>query len=131
MKPKFTDYSFEIKPLAAAEGGGFLITFPDLPGCMSDGETPEEAIENGKDAFDCWMEAQVEWGRPIQKASMRSSPLSPNRKASASIRWSCPSSRKALEWRRRMPEKLVDELKEDRTVPFCFWREKESSAAKR
>lgn len=50
MKPKFTDYSFEIKPLAAAEGGGFLITFPDLPGCMSDGETPEEAIENGKDA---------------------------------------------------------------------------------
>ncbi|MDP3096314.1 MAG: type II toxin-antitoxin system HicB family antitoxin [Syntrophales bacterium] len=65
MKPKFTDYSFEVKPLSDAEGGGFLITFPDLPGCMSDGETPEEAIENGKDAFDCWMGAQVEWGRPI------------------------------------------------------------------
>ena len=32
---------------------------------MSDGKTPEEAIENGKDAFDCWMGAQVEWGRPI------------------------------------------------------------------
>ncbi len=62
MKPKFADYSFEIKPLTAAEGGGFLITFPDLPGCMSDGETPEEAIENGKNAFDCWIEAQVEWG---------------------------------------------------------------------
>jgi len=65
MKPKFADYSFEVKPLSAAEGGGFLITFPDLPGCMSDGETPEEAIENGKDAFDCWMGAQIEWGRPI------------------------------------------------------------------
>jgi integrase len=38
-----------MRPLIADEGGGWLITFPDLPGCMSDGETPEEAIENGRD----------------------------------------------------------------------------------
>ena len=42
--PNFEDYSFEIRPLSEEDGGGFLITFPDLPGCMSDGETPEEAI---------------------------------------------------------------------------------------
>jgi len=29
--------------LAANDGGGFLIEFPDLPECMSDGETVEEA----------------------------------------------------------------------------------------
>ena len=44
-KPKFDDYPFELRPLTKAEGGGWLITWPDLPGCMSDGETPEEALE--------------------------------------------------------------------------------------
>lgn len=63
--PKFEDYPFEIRPLGKDEGGGFLITFPDLPGCMSDGATPEEAMEHGKDAFNCWMSAHIEDGRPI------------------------------------------------------------------
>ena len=53
-KPKFDDYPFELRPMTKAEGGGWLITWPDLQGCMSDGETPEEAIDNGKDAFAAW-----------------------------------------------------------------------------
>ncbi|MGH8478704.1 MAG: type II toxin-antitoxin system HicB family antitoxin [Gammaproteobacteria bacterium] len=65
--PCFLDYPFEIRPLTEAEGGGFLITFPDLPGCMSDGETPEEAIAHGKDAFACWMVAHREAGRQVPK----------------------------------------------------------------
>ena len=44
----FEDYAFEIRPLSADEGGGYLISFPDLPGCMSDGDSPEEAMTNGK-----------------------------------------------------------------------------------
>ena len=59
------DYPFEVRPLTEDEGGGFLITFPDLPGCMSDGETIEEAIENGRDAFKCWMASHIEDNRPI------------------------------------------------------------------
>jgi antitoxin HicB len=43
-KTKFEDFPFDLRPLSKAEGGGWLITWPDLPGCMSDGETPEEAI---------------------------------------------------------------------------------------
>jgi antitoxin HicB len=36
------------------EGGGYLVEFPDIPGCMSDGETIEEAIANGRaDLRDC------------------------------------------------------------------------------
>jgi antitoxin HicB len=31
---------------------------------MADGETPEEAIADAKDAFECWMDAQKQWGRP-------------------------------------------------------------------
>jgi antitoxin HicB len=51
MKSRLRDYSFTIYPLAKEEGGGYLIEFPDLPGCISDGETPEEAIRNGGDAL--------------------------------------------------------------------------------
>jgi antitoxin HicB len=45
-----TEYRFTVRPLTGDEGGGHLIEFPDLPGCMSDGETIEEAIANGEDA---------------------------------------------------------------------------------
>jgi antitoxin HicB len=37
-----------------------LIEFPDLPGCLSDGETVEEAIKNGKEAVRCWIKAAEE-----------------------------------------------------------------------
>ena len=64
---KSFDYPFEIRPLAEEEGGGWLITFPDLPGCMSDGETPEEAMANGRDALAAWIRAMKEAGREIPK----------------------------------------------------------------
>jgi antitoxin HicB len=41
------EYRFTVRPITATEGGGYLIEFPDLPGCMPDGETVEEVIANG------------------------------------------------------------------------------------
>ena len=64
---RFEDYMHEITPLAQEDGGGFLITFPDLPGCMSDGESIEEAIANGRDAFVAWISAAADMGKPIPK----------------------------------------------------------------
>lgn len=61
------EYPFELRPLAKDEGGGWLITFPDLPGCMSDGETPEEAIMNGRDALVAWLAAAREAGREVPR----------------------------------------------------------------
>lgn len=58
-------YKVELTPLTRAEGGGYFAVVPDLPGCMSDGETPEEALENVQDAIACWIEAAREMGRPI------------------------------------------------------------------
>jgi antitoxin HicB len=55
MKPSRIDYPFEIRPLSKDEGGGYAITFPDLPGCCSDGATPEEAMNNGRDALESWL----------------------------------------------------------------------------
>jgi len=70
IKPVTPPYPFEayghiVAPLSADDGGGYMITFPDLPGCMSDGETLEESLVNGRDAFNCWVAAQVDLGRVI------------------------------------------------------------------
>lgn len=61
------EYPFQVHPLSNEEGGGWLISFPDLPGCMSDGETPEQAIANGKDALEAWITAMRESGRTVPK----------------------------------------------------------------
>ena len=61
----FEAYTHIIEPLSESDGGGFLITFPDLAGCMADGETEAEAIENGRDAFLCWVSAVSDMGETI------------------------------------------------------------------
>ena len=58
-------YEVDIIPLAAADGGGFTAIAPDLPGCRSDGETPEEALAHIYDAIACWIEAANEAGRAV------------------------------------------------------------------
>ena len=58
-------YPFEIQPLSDDDGGGYLITFSDLPGCISDGETIEEAITNGIDAVHSWIETAKEFNDSI------------------------------------------------------------------
>jgi antitoxin HicB len=65
-----TEYRVTIRPLTEQEGGGYLIEFPDLPGCMSDGETIEEAIANGEDAKRYWIAARKEARRPIGPPSV-------------------------------------------------------------
>lgn len=62
-------YPVVVAPLSEEDGGGFLAIVPDLPGCMSDGETPEEAIVNVRDAIICWAEAAEDMGRPIPPPS--------------------------------------------------------------
>ena len=47
-------YTVVVAPLAEEDGGGYLTRVPDLPGCMSDGDTPEEAVTNVQDAIAAW-----------------------------------------------------------------------------
>lgn len=54
-----------IEPLDERDGGGFLATAPDLPGCMSDGATDVEALENVHDAINAWIEQAKAMGRTI------------------------------------------------------------------
>lgn len=57
---KFEDYAISIDPIPADEGGGYLVTLPDLPGCIADGETLDDAVAEARDAFDAWTAAELE-----------------------------------------------------------------------
>jgi antitoxin HicB len=59
---------FEIRPLNDDDGGGYLIEFPEYPGCMADRETPEEAIAEGRDALASYIATLRELGRPVPPA---------------------------------------------------------------
>jgi antitoxin HicB len=62
-------YPVVVQPLKEEDGGGFIATVPDLPGCMSDGETPEEALTNVQGAIDAWIEAAQDMGHKVPKPS--------------------------------------------------------------
>ncbi len=58
-------YPVIVEPLSPEDGGGFVATVPDLPGCISDGETQEEALLNVEKAKDEWLEEAKRLGRKI------------------------------------------------------------------
>jgi antitoxin HicB len=64
-------YAIVIEPLSAEDGGGFIATVPDLPGCMSDGETPQEALANVDDAIRTWIEAAGDMGHSVPAPSRK------------------------------------------------------------
>ncbi|MBO3767002.1 type II toxin-antitoxin system HicB family antitoxin [Bacillus subtilis] len=49
-------YKINLEAIPEEDGGGWLATCPELEGCMSDGETPDEAIANLQDAKKEWFE---------------------------------------------------------------------------
>lgn len=56
-------YKMEIVP--DIDEGGFVVSFPDLPGCISSGATMEQAIANAADAKREWFKAAIEDGTMI------------------------------------------------------------------
>jgi len=42
--------------LEPSEEGGFTVYIPSLPGCISEGNTKEEALENIKEAIELYLE---------------------------------------------------------------------------
>ena len=41
------------------EEGGYVVSYPDLPGCLTCGETIESAVENARDAKRVWLEDEL------------------------------------------------------------------------
>ncbi|MDD3361434.1 MAG: type II toxin-antitoxin system HicB family antitoxin [Hespellia sp.] len=49
--------------------GGYVVEFPDLPGCVTEGKNLEEAFEMGNDAASGWILGEMEEGNLIPEAS--------------------------------------------------------------
>jgi antitoxin HicB len=81
-------YQFTVRPLSKEEGGGYLVEYPDIPGCMSDGETIGEAIANGREALRDCVAVFRESGRKVPKPGIE-----------------------AAQWRQRLPRTLYTKLK--------------------
>lgn len=69
------DYTIVIAPLSEKDGGGFAGYVPDLPGCMSDGESQEEALANTRLAIKEWIEAAIKLGRKVPAPGSAKPPL--------------------------------------------------------
>lgn len=51
--------------ITGGPGGGYLAEVPELPGCVSAGETAEEALRNLGEAMAAWVESALAHGDPI------------------------------------------------------------------
>jgi antitoxin HicB len=63
IERKPLDYYLSLKysvSIEEAPEGGYFIQIKDLPGCLSQGETIEEALENIEEARHIWMESMYE-----------------------------------------------------------------------
>ncbi len=63
-------YQVNLRPISEDDGGGWLAEIPDLNGCYSDGETPEEALQNINEAKETWIKTALKRGQEIPKPSV-------------------------------------------------------------
>ena len=49
------------------QDGGWVSEVPSLPGCVSQGETREDALRNVGEAIDAWIEAAKSLGRDVPR----------------------------------------------------------------
>lgn len=57
IKRKVCNFTAIFEP---SKDGGFTVTVPALPGCISEGDTFEEAMENIKEATDLYLDVSRE-----------------------------------------------------------------------
>jgi antitoxin HicB len=65
-------YRIELIP----DEGGIVARIPDLPGCMSSGDTPSEALEGLEEAKELWISARLEAGHSVPEPSSEESSYS-------------------------------------------------------
>lgn len=67
-------YGVNLRPLAEEDGGGWLAEIAELPGCVSDGETKVEALENVEKAKAAWFAVSLKKGFKIPEPAVEAEP---------------------------------------------------------
>ena len=65
------DAKYEIIILWSEEDRAYVAEVPELPGCMADGATYQEALSNAEQIIREWIETAQDLGRPIPKPKGR------------------------------------------------------------
>jgi predicted RNase H-like HicB family nuclease len=68
MMKKIEEYMerpYKMEIVRDATEGGYVVSFPELPGCLTVGETIEDAVKNSEDAKRAWFEAAIAEGLNI------------------------------------------------------------------
>ena len=65
------DSKYEIVIFWSSEDDAFVAEVPELPGCMADGKTYNEALSNAEQIIQEWIETAKEIGRPIPRPKGR------------------------------------------------------------
>lgn len=60
-----SNYRYTIILQPDQEEGGYTVTVPALPGCITQGDTTDEAIEMAKDAIRLHIESLIAEGQPV------------------------------------------------------------------
>ena len=70
MVKTLNDYmkmNYRMEIIEDQDEGGLVVSFPELPGCITCGETMESAISNAMDAKKTWLESAIETGIEIHE----------------------------------------------------------------
>jgi len=62
LETKIYQYTVILEP---AEEGGYTVIVPSLPGCITEGDTFEEAIKMANDAISLYLESLIAHNEPI------------------------------------------------------------------
>lgn len=62
---------YELIVYWSEEDQSFVVEVPELPGCMADGGTYEQAVAHAQQVIEEWIETAKELGRPIPEAKGR------------------------------------------------------------
>lgn len=65
------DLRYEVILYWSDEDGSYIAEVPELPGCVSDGETYAGALANVEDAIRTWLETARELGREVPEPKGR------------------------------------------------------------
>ena len=63
----YMEMSYRMEIVEDKDEGGFVVSYPELPGCITCGETVEAAVTNALDAKRAWIEAALDEGIQIQE----------------------------------------------------------------
>ncbi len=70
MKKVLNEYltlSYRMRITEDKSEGGYVVSFPELPGCLTCGETVESAVTNAIDAKRTWLMAALDGGLEIRE----------------------------------------------------------------